>query len=70
EIKDPHLASLPMSQECLQTCQQLLTCTYGKNTDVTNWQGQALLAQLIKLRNSKPAITKSQQPSIKTQLNP
>ena len=70
EIKDPHLASLPMSQECLQTCQQLLTCTYGKNTDVTNWQGQALLVQLIKLRNAKPAITKSQQPSIKTQLNP
>ena len=70
EIKDPHLASLPMSQECLQTCQQLLACTYGKNTDVTNWQGQALLAQLIKLRNSKPVITKSQQPSIKTQLNP
>ena len=70
EIKDPHLASLPMSQECLQTCQQLLTCTYGKNTDVTNWQGQALLAKLVKLRNSKPAITTSQQPSIKTQLNP
>ncbi|NQZ48729.1 MAG: protein BatD [Moritella sp.] len=70
EIKSPHLASLPMSQECLQTCQQLLACTYGKNTDVTNWQGQALLAQLIKLRNSKPVITTSQQPSIKTQLNP
>ncbi|SQD78134.1 BatD family protein [Moritella yayanosii] len=70
EIKDPHLASLPMSQECLQTCQQLLSCTYGKNTDVTNWQGQALLAQLITLRNSKPIITTSQQLSIKTQLNP
>jgi len=70
EIKDPHLASLPVSQECLQACQQLLTCTYGKDTDVANWQGQTLLAQLIKLKSSKPTITKSQQPSIKTQLNP
>jgi len=70
EIKDANLASLPMSQECLQTCQELLTITYGKNTDVANWKGKKLLAQLIKFRNSKPTITKSQQPSIKTQLNP
>jgi len=70
EIKDPHLASLPLSQEGLQACQELLAITYGKNTDVANWKGQKLLAQLIKFRNSKPAITKSQQPSVKSQLNP
>ncbi|MDX2322466.1 MAG: BatD family protein [Moritella sp.] len=70
EIKDLQLASLPMSQECQQACQDLLTFSYAKNTASSNWNGQVLLAQLSKLRNSKKAATKSQQPSIKTQLNP
>ncbi|PKH08001.1 BatD family protein [Moritella sp. Urea-trap-13] len=70
EIKNPRLASLPMSQECQQACQDLLSFNYAKTTASSNWNGQELLAQLTKLRSSKQAITKSQQSGIKTQLNP
>jgi len=70
EIKDPQLTSLPMNKECLQACQDLFTFTYGNNAEITNWNGQVLLAQLTKLKGSKNTITKKQQPEIKTQLNP
>lgn len=70
EIKDQQLASLPMSQECLQACQDLLTFSYAKKTASTTWNGQALLVQLTKLRRSKQVTTKSQQTNIKSQLNP
>ncbi|QUM81557.1 protein BatD [Moritella sp. 5] len=70
EIKNPQLTSLPMNKECQQACQDLFTFTYGKNAEITNWNGQVLLAQLTKLKGSKNTITKKQQPEIKTQLNP
>ncbi|KXO13014.1 BatD [Moritella sp. JT01] len=70
EIKDPQLTSLPMNKECQQACQALFTFTYGKNADITNWNGHVLLAQLTKLKNAKNAVTKKQQSEIKTQLNP
>jgi len=70
EIKDPQLASLPMNKECQQACQALFTFTYGKNTEMTHWDGEVLLAQLTKLKSTKSTVTKKQQPEIKTQLNP
>ncbi|CAM2853380.1 BatD family protein [Moritella viscosa] len=70
EIKNPQLTSLPMSKECQQACQALFTFTYGNNAEITNWNGQVLLAQLTKLKGSKNTITKKQQPEIKTELNP
>lgn len=70
EIKDPQLTLLPMSQECLQACQELSTFIYGNHTEIANWNGQELLAQLTKLQNSKKVITKKQQPRIKGLLNP
>lgn len=70
EIKESHLTALPLSQACQQACQNLFTFSYGKTTASSNWNGQELLEQLTKLRGTKKNTTKTQQFSIKTQLNP
>jgi len=70
EIKESHLTALPLSQACQQACQNLFNFSYGKTIASSTWNGQELLEQLTKLRGTKKDTTKTQQFSIKTQLNP
>ncbi|QFI38370.1 protein BatD [Moritella marina ATCC 15381] len=70
ELKYTDLASLPISMECQQACHALLSFNYGKKSGSASWNGELLLTQLTKLRSVKHTVTKNQQSSIKTQLNP